>query len=83
MDVFRRWVRTFGAMSDDDEAHRRISHANHFNMDDAFCLRMRLAIQAGLENAPMGVVTTPGTKNPKYVPTEHRPLASARRDGDL
>jgi hypothetical protein len=35
--------------------------------DEAFCTRMRMAIDAGLENAPIGVVTTPGTKNPKYV----------------
>jgi len=31
---------------------------------------MRIAIESGLESAPMGVVTTPGTKNPKYVPAE-------------
>ena len=39
-------------------------------MDEAFCARMRRAIAAGLENAPIGVITTPGTSNPKYVPTE-------------
>ena len=48
-------------------------------MDEAFCLRMR-AIEAGLENASIGVVTTPGTKNPRYVPTEPRPLVSSQRD---
>ena len=42
-------------------------------MDDAFCARMRAAIAAGLENAPIGIVTTPGTKKPKYIP-EHCPL---------
>jgi purine nucleoside phosphorylase len=36
----------------------------HLKMDDAFCLRMREAIAAGLENAPVGVNTTPGTQNP-------------------
>jgi hypothetical protein len=36
-------------------------------MDEAFCTRMRKAIEAGLESAPIGIVTTPGTKNPKYV----------------
>jgi hypothetical protein len=41
-----------------------------FDMDEAFCARMRMAIEAGLENAPIGVVTTPGTKKPKYIPTE-------------
>jgi hypothetical protein len=35
--------------------------------DEAFCARMRMAIEAELESAPIGVVTTPGTKNPKYV----------------
>jgi hypothetical protein len=51
-------------------------------MDEAFCLRMRAAIEAGLESAPIGVVTTPGTKNPKYVPTtlEPRPLVSSQRE---
>jgi hypothetical protein len=50
--------------------------------DETFCARMRMAIDAGLENAPIGVVTTPGTKNPRYVPTatEPRPLASSQRD---
>ena len=54
-------------MRDDNETHLH-------DMDDAFCDRMRAAIAAGLESAPIGVVTTPGTKNPKYVPTEHCPL---------
>ena len=40
-------------------------------MDDAFCARLRAAIEAGLESAPIGVVTTPGTQSPKYVSTEH------------
>ena len=56
-------------MSDNDEIdpHRR----SLFDMDEAFCARMRMAVEAGLERAPIGVVTTPGTNNPKYVPTEH------------
>jgi hypothetical protein len=49
-------------------------------MDDAFCARLRAAILAGLESAPIGVVTTPGTENPKYVPTEPRPPASSLGD---
>jgi hypothetical protein len=49
-------------MIDDEEAHRGC--ANHFSMDEAFCARMRMAIEAGLESAPIGVVTAPGTKNP-------------------
>jgi hypothetical protein len=46
----------------------------HFDMDEAFCARMRAAIAAGLESAPVGVITTPGTSNPKYVPAEALPL---------
>ena len=60
-------------MSDDDEV--RLSN----RMDDAFCAAMHAAIEAGLESAPIGVITTPGTKNPKYLPTEPRPLASSQR----
>ena len=62
-------------MSDDDEFRRvaEIERAangkpSYLDMDEA---RMRMAITAGLESAPIGVVTTPGTQNPKYVPTEH------------
>jgi hypothetical protein len=57
-----------------DEIHRvteieRVANRRpgHFDMDAAFCGRMRAAIAAGLESAPTGVVTTPETKNPKYV----------------
>jgi hypothetical protein len=66
---------------DDDESHPRLSNGGqtHFDMDEAFCARMREAIKAGLENAPIGVVTTPGTKNPKYVPAETLPLVSSQR----
>jgi len=64
-------------MSDDDETHLQVIYANHLDMDDAFCNRMCAAIAAGLESAPIGVITTPGTKNPKYVPTEPQPLASS------
>jgi hypothetical protein len=39
-------------------------------MDEAFCARMRMAIAAGLETAPIGVVTTPGTRHPKYIATK-------------
>ena len=53
---------------------------SYFEMDAAFCARMRMAIKAGLESAPIGVVTTPGTKNPKYIPTVPPPLVSSQRD---
>jgi hypothetical protein len=67
---------------DDDEIHSRLSNGGrtHFEMDEAFSARMPAAIEAGLERAPIGVVTTPGTKNPKYVPTEPLPLVSSQRD---
>jgi hypothetical protein len=32
--------------------------------DDAFCGRLRTAIEAGDESCPIGVVTEPGTKSP-------------------
>jgi hypothetical protein len=63
-------------MSDDEvqgiaESESALAYGrhSHFYMDEAFCDRMRRAIAAGLENAPIGVVTTPGTKNPTYVST--------------
>jgi hypothetical protein len=67
-------------MSDDDQIQ---SHGGpgYFEMDEAFCARMRMAIAAGLESAPIGVVTTPGTKNPKYVPAEQ--IAFSQGDGPL
>jgi hypothetical protein len=65
-------------VGDDDEI-RTTYYASHFDMDEAFCARMRMAIGAGLEKAPIGVVTTPGTKNPKYVPAEPFPLLSSQR----
>ena len=61
-------------MSDNDEVHLHVTSASHLDMDDAFCACMRKAIFAGLENAPIGVITTPGTKNPRSIPTEHCPL---------
>ena len=64
---------------DDDDVQLQTNGPSCFDMDDAFCARMRAAIAAGLENAPIGVVTTPGTKNPKYLPTEPRPLVSSQR----
>ena len=70
-------------MGDDDETHLHVTYASHWDMDEAFCARMRTAIAAGLENAPIGVVTTPGTKNPKYIPTEPRPLAFSLSDKEF
>jgi hypothetical protein len=69
-------------MSDDDKIQADIlnGESTQIERDEAFCARMRAAIAAGLENAPIGVITTPGTKNPKYVPTERLPQVSSRRD---
>ena len=65
-------------MKDDDEIQSHVT-----NGDDAFCDRMCAAIEAGLENAPIGVVTTPGTKNPRYLATEPRPLISSQGGMDF
>jgi hypothetical protein len=70
-------------MSDDDEVNLPVTFASHFTMDAAFCARMRAAIAAGLESAPVGVVTTPGTKKPKYVRAELRPLTSSSANMDF
>ena len=59
-------------MSDDKKIRLHRTKA-----DDAFCARMRKAIAAGLESAPICVITTPGTQNPKYFLTEDWPLASS------
>ena len=62
------------AVMSDDEIQRlteieRITKGkpSHLDMDAAFCARMHAAITAGLESAPIGVITTPGTRKPKYV----------------
>jgi hypothetical protein len=60
-------------MSDDHEVSR-------MRMDVAFCARLFAAIEAGLESAPIGVVTTPGTQSPKYIKAEPRPPASSLGD---
>ncbi len=70
-------------MIDEDyeiQPHLTNGGPSYFEMNEAFCARMLAAIEARLESAPIGVVTTPGTKNPKYVPAEPRPLASSQRD---
>jgi hypothetical protein len=71
---------------DDDEIQSSLTNGgrSYFDMDEAFCARMLAAIEAGLESAPIGVITAPGTKNPKYVPTKHlRPLVSPLVDMDV
>ena len=61
-------------MSNEREIQTRLTN----RMDDAFCAAMRAAIEAGLESAPIGVVTMPGTKNPRYLATEPPPLVSSQ-----
>jgi hypothetical protein len=68
---------------DDDEIHLHVTYASHFDMDVAFCARMRAAIAAGLESAPVGVITTPGTRNPKYVSTKQVVRFSQGSDFDF
>jgi hypothetical protein len=68
-------------MSDDDETHLHLTYASHSDMDEAFCARMRAAIELGLESAPVGVITTPGTRNPKYVATKQ--VVRFRRGSDF
>jgi hypothetical protein len=71
-------------MGDDDEIHLHVTYASHVDMDEAFCARLRNAIEAGQENAPVGVITTPGTQNPKYIRAEPTwPLVSSLRDTDF
>jgi hypothetical protein len=67
-------MRVQSLMRDDDEIQHlteieRITNGkpSYHAMDAAFCARMHEAIRAGLECAPTGVSTTPGTKNPRYV----------------
>ena len=70
-------------MSDDDEIRSHLTNGAYLAMNDAFCVRMSKAIAAGLENAPIGVVTTPGTKKPKYVAAELRLLTSLSANTDF
>jgi hypothetical protein len=63
---------------DEIQADLTNGQSTQIERDDAFCARMRKAIEAGLESAPIGVVTAPGTKNPKFVPIEKPgPLGSS------
>jgi hypothetical protein len=66
-------------MIDDEKIQSHLTNGgpSYFDMDEAFCARMRAAIEAGLEHAPIGVVTTPGTKKPKYVLPEQWSLVSS------
>jgi hypothetical protein len=67
-------------MSDDEVQSHETNGTSHLAMDEAFGARMCAAIAAGLESAPVGVITTPGTKKPKYVAPEHRPPGSSAMD---
>jgi hypothetical protein len=52
-------------MDDEDEIHLHVTYASHLDMDEAFCARMRRAIAAGLESAPVGIITAPGNQKSK------------------
>jgi hypothetical protein len=56
---------------DDDEIQSHLTNGcpSYFDLDEAFGARMRAAITAGLENAPIGVVTT---KKPRAVASTTR-----------
>jgi hypothetical protein len=72
-------------VDDDDEIRPHLTNGgpSYFDMDEHFVPECLRSIEAGLESAPIGVVTTPGTKKPKYIPTEHRPLISPLVDMDV
>jgi hypothetical protein len=36
--------------------------------DDEFCRVLRIAIEKGEETCPIGVITRPSTKNPRWLP---------------
>jgi hypothetical protein len=70
----------FASMSDDLDALQADvlnGQSTQIERDEAFCTRMRWAIAAGLESAPIGVITAAGTKNPKYIPTESTGVGTA------
>ncbi|HEV2716633.1 MAG TPA: hypothetical protein VGU64_15335 [Terriglobales bacterium] len=76
-------------MSNHDEIERlteieRITNGkpSYYDMDATFCTRMYAAIAAGLECAPIGVITTPGTKNPRYVSEQTARYHRSRNGGD-
>jgi hypothetical protein len=68
-------------MSYDDDIPPYIENGKpgHFEMDAKFCARMHAAIAGGLESAPIGVITTPCTKNPKFVANQ---IARYHRSND-
>ncbi len=70
-------------MNDDEIQSYLMKGPDHLDMDQAFCTRMHAAIAAGLESAPIGVVTTPGTRNPRYFPTKQPTVLSSQGDGSL
>ena len=59
--------------NDEIQADVTNGQSTQIERDEAFYARIRAAIEAGLENAPIGVVGTP-------VPTERVPRVSSPRD---
>ena len=52
----------------DQKFSARNGGPSFFAMDEAFCARMLAAIEAGLQSAPIGVVTTLEQKTPNTFP---------------
>jgi hypothetical protein len=48
-----------------DEADEAILRTRE--QDDEFCRILRAAIEQGQESCPIGVITQPGTKKPKWL----------------
>ena len=62
------------AMSDDDETHLHVAYAIYWDMDDAFCSRMRMAIAAAwrmrrLVSSQRLEPNTPNTSQQHSLPT--------------
>jgi hypothetical protein len=56
-------------MRDESAMEEEDVRAYLVRMDDAFCVAMFKAIEAGEERAPTAVCTEPGTRNPVVVLT--------------
>ena len=53
------------------------------DQDAAFCARMTVCIESGLERAPIGIDTRPCTANPRLVHKISSPLANGSALGEL
>jgi hypothetical protein len=69
-------------IDDDDEIHARLSNGgrSYFDMNEAFCARMRKAIEAGLEKSADWYCHHTRNQKSQIVPAEPRPPTSSQRD---